>query len=362
MIASVLSLPPRYEPVQRLGAGGGGEVWSVRDRVSGRELALKVLSSDAGPAEIDALVREAVALSGLEGLGVPRVMAFGALPDGRRYMVREMVVGRSLDEALQHEDGPWLEPIATACDQLTVVHRAGLLHGDLKPANIIVGQGGRGTLVDLGLAAPWREGGSRAQGLTPKYAAPELFEGEPLTVRAEVYALGATLSEALARRGDELHEDARLALAKVAARATEPSPTGRWPSVDELASALRLGAGLPASAATDEPAWPVVGLEATSQALLEQALSRGAGTAIAIEGPRGSGRTTLVRRLAWTLSLRGRSVALIEAPASGMSTREAVEIELGQHENLLGTTPASSNGRGGSSAPPRRTAGAHRSS
>ncbi len=352
MIASVLSLPPRYEPVQRLGAGGGGEVWSVRDRVSGRELALKVLSSDAGPAEIDALVREAVALSGLEGLGVPRVMAFGALPDGRRYMVREMVVGRSLDEALQHEDGPWLEPIATACDQLTVVHRAGLLHGDLKPANIIVGQGGRGTLVDLGLAAPWREGGSRAQGLTPKYAAPELFEGEPLTVRAEVYALGATLSEALARRGDELHEDARLALAKVAARATEPSPTGRWPSVDELASALRLGAGLPASAATDEPAWPVVGLEATSQALLEQALSRGAGTAIAIEGPRGSGRTTLVRRLAWTLSLRGRSVALIEAPASGMSTREAVEIELGQHENLLGTTPASSNGRGGSSAPP----------
>jgi serine/threonine-protein kinase PknK len=178
----VLHLPPRYEPVQRLGAGGGGEVWSVRDRVSGRSLALKVLSSDAGPAEIDALVREAVALSGLEGLGVPRVVAFGALPDGRRYMVRELVEGRSLDDVLQGDAGPWLEPIATACDQLTVVHRAGLLHGDLKPANIIVGAGGRGTLVDLGLAAPWREGGSRAQGLTPKYAAPELFHGEPLTV------------------------------------------------------------------------------------------------------------------------------------------------------------------------------------
>ena len=110
----MLHLPPRYEPVQRLGAGGGGEVWSVRDRVSGRELALKVLSSDAGPAEIDALVREAVALSGLEGLGVPRVVAFGALADGRRYMVRELVEGHSLDEALQHEEGPWLEPIASA--------------------------------------------------------------------------------------------------------------------------------------------------------------------------------------------------------------------------------------------------------
>src|SRR5580698_10437442 len=209
-------LPPRYEPVDKLGAGGGGEVWAVRDRVTGRDLALKVLSSDAGEAEIDALVREAVALSGLEGLGVPQVVAFGALQDGRRYMVRELVVGESLDDVLHDEDGgEWLEAIATACDQLTVVHRAGLLHGDVKPANIIVGEGGRGTLVDLGLAAPWREGGTAARGLTPKYAAPELFEGEPLTVRAEVYAIGATLSEALARRGDDLLEDERIALAKV---------------------------------------------------------------------------------------------------------------------------------------------------
>src|SRR5580700_1322890 len=95
-------LPPRYEPMRRLGSGGGGEVWSVRDRVSGRVLALKVLSSSAGAPEIEALVREAVALSGLEGLGVPQVVAFGALPDGRRYLVRELVQGRSLDDALMN--------------------------------------------------------------------------------------------------------------------------------------------------------------------------------------------------------------------------------------------------------------------
>ncbi|MDP9000506.1 MAG: hypothetical protein M3O46_10390, partial [Myxococcota bacterium] len=92
------ALPPRYEPVQRLGAGGSGEVWSVRDRVSGQVLALKVLSAEAGEPETAALVREAAALSGLEGLGVPRVHAFGALRDGRRYMVREMIEGHSLDE------------------------------------------------------------------------------------------------------------------------------------------------------------------------------------------------------------------------------------------------------------------------
>src|ERR1700722_16946493 len=120
--------PPRYEPIRRLGSGGGGEVWAVRDRVSDRVLALKVLSRDAGEAEIDALVQEAVALSGLEGLGVPRVIAFGALRDGRRYLVREMVEGRSLDDVLHGEgDAPGLLPIASACDQLTVVHRSGLL-------------------------------------------------------------------------------------------------------------------------------------------------------------------------------------------------------------------------------------------
>ncbi|MGA7124131.1 MAG: serine/threonine-protein kinase, partial [Polyangiaceae bacterium] len=252
-------LPARYEKVRRLGAGGGGEVWSVRDRTSTRVLALKVLSESAGEAEIEALVREAIALSGLEGLGVPRIMAFGALRDGRRYMVRELVEGRSLDEVLTQREGPWLEPIASACETLTVVHRAGLLHGDVKPANIIVGADGRGTLVDLGLAAPWRDGGTEAKGLTPRYAAPELLEGEPLTVRAEVYAIGATLREALARRGGELSAEVRAALSDVAARATQLSAAARWPSVDELASALRRAAGLSHGTELEEQPWPVLG-------------------------------------------------------------------------------------------------------
>jgi serine/threonine-protein kinase PknK len=327
-------LPPRYEPMRRLGAGGGGEVWSVRDRATGRVLALKVLSRDAGGAEIGALVREAVALSGLEGLGVPRVVAFGALRDGRRYLVRELVEGQSLDELLHDDEdrsASWMGAIATACDQLTVVHRAGLLHGDLKPANIIVGADGRGTLVDLGLAAPWREGGTAAQGLTPKYAAPELFDGESLTVRAEVYALGATLGEALARRGDAVDDDTRMALAKVAARATERAPSARWPSVDELGSALRRAAGLPASTPSDEPPWPVLGLDASAQALLE--VVRGGAGAVAVEGPRGSGRTTLVRRLAWTLGVQGRTVAMIEAPKSAMAMSDVIDLELAHHSS-----------------------------
>jgi serine/threonine-protein kinase PknK len=322
-------LPPRYESLSRLGGGGGGEVWSVRDRVSGQVLALKLLSSDAGEHEVGALVREAIALSGLEGLGVPRVLAFGSLNGGRRYMLRELVLGSSLEEVLEQGGSPWLDAIATACDQLTVVHRAGLLHGDIKPANVIVGADGRGTLVDLGLAAPWRDGGAPAQGLTPRYAAPELFQGQPLTVRAEVYSLGATLAEALKRRGDELSEDRREALAQVAARASEREMSARWPSVDELASALRRAAGLPPGAPSDTPPWPVLGLEATARALLERVRSMTAGGGIALEGPHGAGRSTLVRRLAWTLGVDGSAVAVIEAP-KGMPIGEVVELELAQ--------------------------------
>jgi serine/threonine-protein kinase PknK len=326
----VLAIPPRYEAGKRLGAGGGGEVWTVKDRVTGDTLAFKVLAEDAGEGEVMSLVREATALSGLEGLGVPRVVAFGALADSkRRFMVRELVEGESLEDILDTPGGvPWLEPLARASEQLTVLHRAGLLHGDIKPANVIVSQEGQATLVDLGLAAPWREGGTVPQGLTPRYAAPELFEGEALTVRAEVYALGATLADGLGRRGEELATGTRAALSKIAARATEALPSARYPSVDELSSALRVAAGLAAKMFPEEAAWPVLGYDMAAEALLSRVKQLAPGSALAVLGPEGSGRTTLARRVAWTLGVEGRPLATIEAPRGAMTSREVVELEL----------------------------------
>ena len=70
-------------------------MWAVRDRHTGERRALKMLAADATESEMAALVREAVTLSGLEGLGVPRVLIFGRLPrTGRPFMVRELVDGR----------------------------------------------------------------------------------------------------------------------------------------------------------------------------------------------------------------------------------------------------------------------------
>ncbi|MBX3186224.1 MAG: sigma 54-interacting transcriptional regulator [Labilithrix sp.] len=324
-------MPARYESVARLGKGGGGEVWAVRDRVTGTDLALKALAEDAGEAEVMALVREAVTLSGLEGLGVPRVVAFGSLPASkRRYLVREIVAGKSLEEVMDTGEGEWLRPIVCAADQLTVLHRAGLLHGDIKPANVIVGDDGTGTLVDLGLATPWREGGARARGLTPKYAAPEILIGDPLTVRAEVYALGQTLADAVAARGDDLPPATRAALGKIAARATEENPQARYPSIDELASALKSAARIDTRSLQEAVAWPVLGVDAAAQTLAAEAALLAPGEALAVIGPRRSGRTTLVRRLAWSLGVSGAPVASVEPSrgAQALSAREVVALEL----------------------------------
>jgi serine/threonine-protein kinase PknK len=325
-------LPPRYEPVSPLGKGGGGEVWAVRDRLSGRTLALKTLGLRATEREVQALVREAVALSGLEGLGVPRVLRFGRLPEsGRPFLVRELVEGQSLLELIEEGADPMrcLGAIAFASDQLTALHRASLLHGDVKPANIIVSEDGRGTLVDLGLAAPWKERGTRPEGLTPRYAAPELMAGAKLSVRAEIFALGATLGELLEQAGQRLSPKDRAALEKVVARATAKDPSARFPSADELAMELRRVAQLaPRELGRHvDASWPIVGIDSAALALLARIDGLPAGGVVALEGPVGSGRTALLRRVAWSLGVAGRAVAWIEPAVTG-NIAEALDCEL----------------------------------
>ena len=334
-----LTFPPRFEPLSPLGKGGGGEVWAVRDRITDRTVALKALGENASEAEVLALVREAVALTGVEGLGVPRVLRFGRLEDqagseggGRSYMVRELVEGKSLADLLAKggDARRLLSAVARTIDQLTRLHRALLFHGDLKPANIIVGDDGRASLVDLGLAAKWREGGARAEGLTPRYAAPELFEGAPLTVRAEVFALGATIEEVLAATTAGLSANAREALGELVARAKARDPGARFPSADELGSALRSAAGLDAPGVESHgargAAWPVGGLDAAANVLFAQIAALPPGGGIVVTGPRSSGKSTLLRRVAWTLGVE-RPVAWIEAH-DVCKVDEALAIEL----------------------------------
>ncbi|MBK7582558.1 MAG: sigma 54-interacting transcriptional regulator [Myxococcales bacterium] len=324
-------LPKRYLPLSRLGKGGGGEVWAVRDRHGEKSLALKVLAEGASEREMAALVREAVALSGLEGLGVPRVVRFGRLPgSGRPFMVRELVEGQSLGDLI---DGGLdvertLDALARSAEQLTLVHRAGLLHGDIKPANIIVEESGRATLVDLGLAAPWRETGTAAEGLTPRYAAPELMAGGPLTVRAEVYALGVALAEAI-EHAKSLKKEVVARLESVVERATHDDPSRRHPSADEFASELRHAAllGPPEHASNAAAIWPVVGIDGAASQLLTAIDRLTPGAVLRLAGPRGSGQSALMRRSAWSLGVRGTPVAWIDEGIAGSVAAVVAELQ-----------------------------------
>lgn len=326
-------LPTRYEAIERLGRGGGGEVWAVRDRSTGRRLALKVLAHGSGPAEVDALIRETVALSGLEGLGLPSVLSFGRLVDGRPYLVRELVDGASFESALRAAPGgsprcgELLEWLARAADVLTHLHRSELLHGDVKPANVIVRADGSVTLVDLGLAASWQERGALPEGLTPHYAAPEVLAGRLVTARSEVFSLGVVLRELLAACPD--CGESRRELETIAARATAVDPEERYPSVDEFASALRSGAKLPApEGAPRDDRWPVDGMDTAAAELLGAIAELEPGALLRVDGPPGSGRTTLLRRVAWTLATRGQSVVWLDEAVC--ASEDAVRAEVSQ--------------------------------
>lgn len=314
-----------------MGKGGGGEVFTVRDKYTRETFALKVLAARASSLEMDALVREAIALSGLEGLGVPRVVRFGRMPaSGRPYLLRELVQGHSLERLIRKKGqdlSKLLAALARAAEQLTLLHRAGLLHGDVKPANIIVGPSGRSTLVDLGLSAPFRDSGTEAEGLTPKYAAPELLAGKPLTVRAEVYALGTALDEAVQAQ-PRIPAELKRELLAIVRRATAVDPADRHPSADEFAVALRRVARI--SDATErvpvDALWPIVGIESTSGRLLDRVEHLPSGATLAIVGPPGAGSSSLLRRLAWSLGIAGRPVVFIDEEL--VDNEESIEAEL----------------------------------
>ena len=309
--------PARYEAVQRLGEGAGGEVWSARDRVDGQLVAVKLLHRDAREGQVLSLVREATVLGGVEGLGVPRVLHFGRLVgSGRMYMVRELVVGDSLADLLATGAAGHrcLETVARAAEQISLLHRALLLHGDIKPANIIAAADGSVTLVDWGLAARWHEGGARPAGLTPRYAAPELFVGEVLTPRAEVFALGASGAEVMAHAAADLDDEVRVAVTHVLQRATHRTAAERYPSADEFAQALCHALGLSGGAAVGRRrVWSIVGLEDVHTALLRQASALPASGGLLLAGASGAGKTSLARRLCWSLGVAGRLVVWLDA-------------------------------------------------
>ena len=218
-----------YELGELIGSGATSRVYAATDR-KGRALAVKVLRQprDMASEPHQRLAREAEILSSLSHPGLVEVHELVEAPGGYACLVMERVKGEALDQRLER-DG-LLTPAAAwrlvrgAAEALCVAHEAGVLHRDVKPANLLVeGDGVR--VTDFGLALREADPRLTRQGETtgtPAYMAPEQWWGAEVDARTDVYGLGAVLYQCLAGQTPWHGEDPGELLHRVAT--AEPAP------------------------------------------------------------------------------------------------------------------------------------------
>jgi serine/threonine protein kinase len=256
-LRSVVDVPDvsgtRYELVEIIGRGGMGTVWRALDRLLEREVALKVL--DEPDAELGRemgirLVQEAKVLARLEHPGIVPVHDVGVFADGRTFTCMKLVRGQRLDEMLAANtpESERLSIFARIAESVAFAHAGGVLHLDLKPANVMVGEFGEVLVLDWGLARLQRAAESTPafRAGTEGFMSPEQKRGDAhVDARSDVFALGRLLAE-LRIGGREI--------AAIVAKATAELPSGRYATVIELAAdARRFQAGLEVRALPDSP-------------------------------------------------------------------------------------------------------------
>jgi serine/threonine protein kinase len=324
--------------LEQLGSGTSGDVWRAWDPRLKRELALKRLRADADrPADRAALLAEGRALAQVRH---PNVVAVHGLEehDGHTGLVMELVRGVSLAEEIERRAALPVAEVEHLAGELfaalAAVHAAGVLHRDVKPANLVRDDSGRWMLADFGLGVRRRQvadGAHRASG-TPMFMPPECLDGSPPSERTDVYAAGATLWWALtgqppftAATFDELRAAARKGPDVAMLKARPETP----PALREaLLAALS----------------PVPAVPPVTAAQLASRLAGGTGTTTGA-GPRFAGTALLVLAVlaagavAW-IALRTQSApphaasapsAAAPAPSPASAAPYAVEATLLSH-------------------------------
>ena len=186
---------------RELGRGGMGGVYMGRDKMLDRPVAVKVMLKEYGSdAEfVEKFKREAQAAARLIHPNIAQVYSYG-IADGMPYIAMELVAGGSLDQVMKNAGGATDIPrVMKICEQVAQALRCaadqGLVHGDVKPENVLLDSNGNAKLVDFGLAAMQKDT-DEVWG-TPYYIAPEKVKKEPVDYRADMYSLGGTLYHAL---------------------------------------------------------------------------------------------------------------------------------------------------------------------
>jgi serine/threonine-protein kinase len=265
----------RYRLERRLGLGAMSEVWAARDLELDRAVAVKLLGEATDPLRFE---REAQTVAGLSHPNISRVFDFGK-SNGRPFIVFEFLPGGSLEERLQPgrplPDEETARVAADVAAALAHAHEHGVLHRDVKPANVLFDEDGNAKLADFGIArigdaSTLTEAGTMLG--TAAYISPEQARTEAVTPATDVYAFGVVLYLLLTGRLPfeaerplelamlhvneeptpiaELRPDAPPALERVATWALAKAPDERPPDGRALVAALAQGAPTVAAAET----------------------------------------------------------------------------------------------------------------
>ncbi|MGH2556982.1 MAG: protein kinase domain-containing protein, partial [Actinomycetota bacterium] len=332
-----------YQLLEQVGEGAFGAVYRASQPQVGREVAVKAIHRHLAndPDFIRRFEAEAQLVARLEHPHIVPLYDYWREPDAA-YLVMRYLRGGSLKDRLQ-KGSLSAEEAAGVLDQvveaLDVAHRAGVVHRDVKPSNILLDEEGNAYLGDLGVArdVSLSPQGAPPEGLgLPGYLSPEQMRGDALTPAADVYSLGIVLYEALTARhpvasapvgarrpGDgaglpsirEVRTDLPESVDQVIQKATARDQADRYPDALSLATAFRHALGeAPARAGPSLPGVEVrnpykglrpfveadagdfFGRDRVTGALLDRMAEAGEGSRfLAVVGPSGSGKSSLVR-------------------------------------------------------------------
>ena len=231
MVVETKVLPPRYRSPRRLGRGAMGDIYLATDELLGREVAVKVLAdryaADEGIRE--RFKREALAAARLSGEpGAVTIFDVGER-EGRPFIVMEHLAGGSLEDRLRRDGAQpparalgWLEQAAAALD---AAHRHGIVHRDVKPANLLLNDRDEVTVADFGIASSAGMDSMTLTGTvlgTAGYLSPEQAQGERSTPASDLYALAVVAYELLS---GERPFDRESPTAEAAAHVNAPVPS-----------------------------------------------------------------------------------------------------------------------------------------
>jgi eukaryotic-like serine/threonine-protein kinase len=204
VLAAAHCLAGRYRLCRWLAAGGMGQVWQAVDEVLGRPVAVKLLRDEYAedPSFVRRLRAEARYAAAVAHAGIASVFDYGEVTttegaEPTAFLVMELVAGEPLSSLLAREGrlglDRSLEIVGQAAVAVGAAHRAGLVHRDVKPANLLVGRDGTVKVTDFGVAQPLGQGqGDDGELLvgTAGYLSPEQASGQPATAASDLYALG----------------------------------------------------------------------------------------------------------------------------------------------------------------------------